>query len=95
VAALGDVFAPRSELRQVPDATTVVCRCEDVRCGRLRNLVGQRAAKLATRAGMGACQGRVCGPAMETLFGWQLDTVRSPVEPATLATLAASAEEDA
>ncbi|MGE5234314.1 MAG: FAD-dependent oxidoreductase [Acidobacteriota bacterium] len=95
VQALGDVFTPRSELRQVPDATTLVCRCEDVRFGRLCGQAGPRAAKLATRVGMGACQGRVCGAALQVLMGWQIDTVRSPVEPATLATLAASGEEEA
>ena len=35
-----------------------------------------RQAKLYARAGMGACQGRVCGPALEFLFGWQAGTVR-------------------
>jgi len=95
VQALGDVFAPRSELRQVPDATTIICRCEDVRFGRLRGQAGPRAAKLATRVGMGACQGRVCGAALQVLMGWPGDTVRSPVEPAMLATLAASGEEEA
>lgn len=94
VQALAEVFAPRADLRQAPDTTTIVCRCEDVHYGRLRGAAGRRAAKLATRAGMGPCQGRVCGPALEYLLGWQPDTVRSPVLPATLATLAAAAEED-
>ncbi len=46
---------------------TVVCRCEEVTVGRLRtardDLGAQdaRSAKLMTRAGMGWCQGRVCG----------------------------------
>ncbi len=95
VQALNDVFSPRAELRQVPDATTVVCRCEDVRYGRLRTQVSLRAAKLATRAGMGTCQGRVCGAALQVMLAWQGDTVRSPVEPATLETLTASGEEEA
>jgi hypothetical protein len=38
---------------------------------------------------MGPCQGRVCGPALALLFGWdELDSVRGPLEPAALATLA-------
>jgi len=30
---------------------------------------------------MGPCQGRVCGPAVEFLFGWQVESVRPPVFP--------------
>jgi len=40
---------------------------------------------------MGACQGRVCGPALELLFGWQPGTVRLPLEPARLSTLSTAA----
>jgi len=46
-----------------------------------------REAKLASRAGMGPCQGRVCGPALAFLFGWDSDTVRTPVLPAALGAL--------
>jgi len=44
---------------------------------------------------MGPCQGRVCGPALEFLFGWDSDTVRPPAQPATLAELALASEESA
>ena len=45
---------------------TVVCRCEEVTCGRLTaaaelGATDPRSAKLLSRAGMGRCQGRVCG----------------------------------
>jgi NADPH-dependent 2,4-dienoyl-CoA reductase/sulfur reductase-like enzyme len=45
---------------------TLVCRCEEVPYGRLAAASGlgatdPRTAKLLTRAGMGWCQGRVCG----------------------------------
>jgi pyruvate/2-oxoglutarate dehydrogenase complex dihydrolipoamide dehydrogenase (E3) component len=46
---------------------TVVCRCEEVRLDAIRTAVTElgardaRAVKLLTRAGMGWCQGRVCG----------------------------------
>jgi len=46
-----------------------------------------REAKLATRAGMGACQGRVCGPALACLHGHQADAPRSPLKPVSLSTL--------
>jgi hypothetical protein len=38
---------------------------------------------------MGPCQGRICGPALERLLGWdEPDSVRPPLEPLPLATLA-------
>jgi D-hydroxyproline dehydrogenase subunit alpha len=52
-----------------------------------------RQSKLYTRAGMGPCQGRICSPALEFLFGWPADTVRIPAEPALLSTLLADGTE--
>jgi D-hydroxyproline dehydrogenase subunit alpha len=74
-------FALRPELRSLPDASTVVCRCEDVAYGALDSTWTPRQAKLYTRVGMGPCQGRVCGPALQCLFGWPLDTPRPPLFP--------------
>lgn len=54
---------------------TVVCRCEEVTAGTVRQAVSERGAtdarqvKQLTRAGMGWCQGRVCGYAVELLAG--------------------------
>ena len=84
-------FAVRPEIRSLARGDTIICRCEDVRCAAIASLSGSRQAKLYTRAGMGACQGRVCGPALELLFGWQSGTVRSPLEPARLSTLSTAA----
>lgn len=81
-------FALRPELRRIPRDDTIVCRCEDVRAASFAGLGDARQAKLYTRAGMGACQGRVCGPALEYLYGWESGTVRSPLEPVRLSTLA-------
>jgi hypothetical protein len=47
-----------------------------------------RAAKLQTRCGMGACQGRVCGPATQFLFKWNSESVRPPIFPARVESLA-------
>jgi hypothetical protein len=80
-------FVPRPEQRSLADAATPVCRCEDVRYGRLDPAWSPRQAKLATRAGMGPCQGRVCGAALSFLFGWPADEVRSPLQPASLGNL--------
>jgi NADPH-dependent 2,4-dienoyl-CoA reductase/sulfur reductase-like enzyme len=87
VAALERAFAPRPELRALPRPDTLVCRCEDVPRSRLAEAWTARQAKLYTRAGMGACQGRVCGPALEFLMGYAADSVRPPLTPAALSTL--------
>jgi D-hydroxyproline dehydrogenase subunit alpha len=53
---------------------TVVCRCEEVTVGELRETAaatgsrGLRSLKLSTRAGLGPCQGRVCGRTVEELL---------------------------
>ncbi|HEV2616588.1 MAG TPA: FAD/NAD(P)-binding oxidoreductase [Candidatus Acidoferrales bacterium] len=90
-AALERAFALRDELRTLPSAETIVCRCEDVRFGRLREQSSWRAAKLQTRCGMGPCQGRICGPAVEFLFGWKAESARPPIFPVAVESLAATA----
>ncbi len=88
-SAMERAFAPRAELRDVATPATVVCRCEDATLGAMDSRWSARQAKLYTRAGMGPCQGRICGPALEFIFGWPADTVRVPAEPALLSTLLA------
>lgn len=90
---LESAFALRPELRRLPDDGTPVCRCEDVRWGRLRAFDDRRDIKLKTRCGMGPCQGRVCGAALDFLFEprperEKFDRVRPPFYPVTLDTLA-------
>jgi D-hydroxyproline dehydrogenase subunit alpha len=87
---LDRTFRLRSELRSLSLPDTIVCRCEDVSYSRLRQHSSWRAAKLHTRCGMGPCQGRVCGPAAQFLFNWNPDSVRPPVFPARVETLAAA-----
>ena len=86
---LDQAFALRDELRYLADKETIVCRCEDVTRGSLQGHTGWRDAKLQTRCGMGACQGRVCGAAVKFLFGWDNDSFRLPLFPTALANLAA------
>ncbi|HET7452551.1 MAG TPA: FAD/NAD(P)-binding oxidoreductase [Thermoanaerobaculia bacterium] len=92
--AIGQAFAPRPELRALPRPETIVCRCEDVPAAAFDPRWSARQAKLYTRAGMGPCQGRVCGPALRYLFGWESDSVRLPISPVSLETLAADRQED-
>jgi hypothetical protein len=86
-ARLGRAFSLREELRFLAAAETVVCRCEDVPLGRIDPAGGARQAKLVTRAGMGPCQGRVCGAALSFLYGFEPGTVRPPLSPVDLAVL--------
>lgn len=82
-------FAPRPALRELCRDDTIVCRCEDVTVARLRPWRDWRESKLATRVGMGACQGSTCGVACQMLFGWEPAAAgRLPLVPACAATLA-------
>jgi NADPH-dependent 2,4-dienoyl-CoA reductase/sulfur reductase-like enzyme len=87
-AALERAFAPREELRNLPRPETVVCRCEDVTWRQLAAHDSWRAAKLQTRCGMGPCQGRVCGAALAFLRGWRAESLRPPLVPARVESLA-------
>ena len=84
---LNDTFALRDELKTLAAPDTIVCRCEDVVFDRLRAHDSWRAAKLHTRCGMGPCQGRICGSAVEFLFGWQAESVRPPILPVRVESL--------
>ena len=86
-ARLNQTFALREELKSLPQPDTIVCRCEDVSFASLQQQTTWRAAKLHTRCGMGPCQGRICGAALEFLLGWQPESVRPPVFPVPVGSL--------
>jgi NADPH-dependent 2,4-dienoyl-CoA reductase/sulfur reductase-like enzyme len=92
---LEEAFRLREELRGLSNADTVVCRCEDVTHGELEGCASWRQAKLHTRCGMGACQGRVCSAATDLLFGWECDSGRPPIFPAAVSSLAAVVRKEA
>jgi D-hydroxyproline dehydrogenase subunit alpha len=85
---LNRAFYLRAELRSLCESDTEICRCEDVPHGDLARFTDWRSAKLNTRCGMGACQGRVCGPINQFLFGWEPVAHRPPVFSASIQTLA-------
>ncbi|MEU7724891.1 NAD(P)/FAD-dependent oxidoreductase [Streptomyces sp. NPDC040724] len=73
----------------------VVCRCEEVPAGLIREAAEDlgardtRTVKLLTRAGMGWCQGRMCGPAVAALAGEEQPADRRPLScPVPLGRLA-------
>jgi D-hydroxyproline dehydrogenase subunit alpha len=88
-------FALRDELRALPSTETVVCRCEDVSYGSVKNAACARQAKLYTRVGMGPCQGRTCMPGLDFLLAWQPDTIRPPIEPALVSVLSSELADNA
>ena len=68
---------PAARAATLPD-DTVLCRCENVSVGEVRTAVasGQippevNRVKAITRCGMGRCQGRFCGPALQEVVAAQ------------------------
>lgn len=64
-AAMNDMFALRPGIWNLMENDTLVCRCEGVTQGELRDAAEEsalttREVKLRTWAGMGPCQGRFC-----------------------------------
>jgi NADPH-dependent 2,4-dienoyl-CoA reductase/sulfur reductase-like enzyme len=81
-------FALDPRLYALATPQTTVCRCEDVSLAELDGYADARDARLATRCGMGACQGRICGSALAELGRFPRGGFRPPLFPARLATLA-------
>ena len=99
-------FAPKpAAFERIPDGT-IVCRCEEVTAGDVRRAVSEGArslktVKIMTRAGMGLCQGRICGSVVGQLAslasGWPVESfgsasVRPPIKPVRLGDLARGAQ---
>ncbi len=84
---LETAFRLRNELCSIATPDSIVCRCEDVTFDQLAVYTSWTEAKLQTRCGMGPCQGRVCGPATQTLFGWKPGSIRPPIFPIPLSAL--------
>jgi len=96
---LQHAFALDARVHDLAREETVICRCEDVALGELRGFTDTRDAKLASRCGMGACQGRICGSALAELGLGDADRStdggrRPPVFPVRLAALADSFTDD-
>ncbi|TDN63766.1 FAD-dependent oxidoreductase [Paraburkholderia sp. BL10I2N1] len=93
-ARLEDSFPVTRAAFAMPSDETLLCRCEDVTVGDVRVYPTWRDAKLHTRCGMGACQGRICGTAAHTYFGWDVAQARPPFSPAQIGTLMAACLDD-
>lgn len=68
---------------------TIVCRCEDTTYGDLCRVAedpaqgAARAVKLSTRAGLGPCQARICGPTVADLLSGRVDAANPHHRPIT------------
>ncbi|NUT25228.1 MAG: FAD-dependent oxidoreductase, partial [Streptomyces sp.] len=100
-AALGSLYTPPAHWTEQVTDETVVCRCEEVTAGAVREAVAElgagdlRTVKLLTRAGMGWCQGRVCGPGVAGVAGCELTSSPRPfARPVPLGVLARADESD-
>lgn len=93
-----ELFTPPFRALDDVDDDVVVCRCEHVVAGDVRD-AGRSGwhdlsgIKGATRAGMGPCQGRECGTAVAALAGgspaeYSPWSVRMPIRPVSLAAAA-------
>lgn len=80
-------FALDPALKNLARPDTVFCRCEDVPFAAVADESEWSGAKLHSRSGMGACQGKVCGAAASHLFGWTAPVPRMPVTPVRIQTL--------
>ncbi|MEU4190520.1 FAD-dependent oxidoreductase [Kribbella sp. NPDC026611] len=99
-AALAAAYPLRDGWMSWSDASTLVCRCEEVTKGDLesavdaRGVTDGRALRLTTRVGLGLCQGRVCSRNVCGLLGTEDAGTRRPIAvPVRLRDLA-EAQED-
>ena len=95
------MYAPRKNLFSLEN-DTVICRCEGVTAGRVRELVGEglidhNEIKAIIRCGMGPCQGRMCSSAVLELISEvsgldpakiRQHRLRPPIKPVSLQELA-------
>jgi len=95
-------FTPPAEILRPADDVTV-CRCEEITAGQIRAVAragcqGPNQAKAYLRAGMGPCQGRVCGSLVTDLMAeihaktaLEIGAYRTrpPFKPVTVGELAA------
>lgn len=77
---------PRRGLYELATDDTVVCRCEEITLGDIRAAISGgaddlNAIKRITRTGMGSCQGRYCGPALQEIVARERGLPASAVVP--------------
>ena len=95
------LYAPK-DWYSCPTNNIVICRCEEVTAGKIREAVkigclGPNQLKAYSRCGMGNCQGRYCGNIVVNLISEMVGQtpeetgyfrIRSPIKPVSLAEVA-------
>ncbi len=95
---LDHVFPPNRQALNPTDDEVLVCRCEEITAGQIRDAIAQGARHPAqikgkTRAGMGPCQGRMCAATITEMIAasCSLDIsdvgslrVRTPLKPLSI-----------
>jgi NADPH-dependent 2,4-dienoyl-CoA reductase/sulfur reductase-like enzyme len=98
-SGLWDLFRAPRLLAELAGPETVICRCEELTLAEIKSAFDPGtqsigAVKRATRAGMGRCQGRYCGPVLAALAAARQDMLldeaahwapRPPVKPIRIA----------
>lgn len=99
---LDTIFPPGKHALTPVDDETLICRCEELTAGQIREAVALGAfspgqVKAQTRSGMGPCQGRMCGLTIAEIIAESRQLaasevghlrVRPPLKPITLGQLA-------
>ncbi|MDA8636992.1 FAD-dependent oxidoreductase [Rhodospirillales bacterium] len=99
---LDAIFVPPRDILNPPIDATIVCRCEEVTAGNVRDAAalgaqGPNQLKAFYRTGMGPCQGRMCGLTVTEILAAAHNKcpedigayrIRPPLKPLTLAELA-------
>ncbi|MGD8518655.1 MAG: NAD(P)/FAD-dependent oxidoreductase [Anaerolineae bacterium] len=85
---LDALFPYSTHLADLLTDDTILCRCEEITVGEVRRAIAEGATtvsaiRMLTRAGMGRCQGRMCGSSVAELVAQELG---QPVEAAGLPT---------
>jgi thioredoxin reductase len=98
----GEMMQLKPALLDLITDDTIVCRCESVPAAAIMQAIGNegdctlRGVKVQTRAGMGSCQGRMCGHVISRLIARKTgvplesilpDTARPPIKPVPLRAL--------
>ena len=96
------LFRPSPGLLAEPKNETLICRCEEITAGTIRQAIqaghhDPNQIKFLTRCGMGPCQGRQCDNAISQLVAHELGNdigqnesyrIRPPIRPLTIQQLA-------
>jgi NAD(P)H-nitrite reductase large subunit len=99
------LYPPRIAQAGRADDETIICRCEEVTAGQIRNAIavgvsGPDQLKSFTRCGMGPCQGRSCSLAVAEIIAAETNRpigdigrheIRSPLKPIPLGLMAREA----